>query len=58
MLPDENACHDTFTRVISDAVKPTGLHDLLEELVLRSRLHLAGVAAERTPGTGQIPFDA
>lgn len=58
ILPDKNAYYDTLTRVISDAVKPTGLYIVPGELVNRSGLYLANVTADRTLGARQIPFEA
>ena len=56
ILPDKNAYYDTFTRIVSDWVKPTGLYIVPGELINRSGLHLANVTAGRTLGSRQIPF--
>lgn len=58
ILPDKNAYYDTFTRILSDGVKPTGLYIIPGELVHRAGLHLANVTADRALGSRQIPFEA
>ena len=58
ILPDKDAYYDTFTRIVSDGVKPTGLYIIPGELVHRQGLYLANVTADRKLGTRQIPFEA
>ncbi|MEZ5595890.1 MAG: hypothetical protein R3E84_05785 [Pseudomonadales bacterium] len=56
ILPDKDAYYDTFTRVSSTCVKPTGLYIIPGELISRSGLYLANVSAGRDLGSRQIPF--
>jgi len=58
ILPDKNAYYDTFTRVVAEGVKPTGLYIIPGELIHRSGLHLANVTANRSLGSRQIPFES
>ncbi len=58
ILPDKNAYYDTFTRIVADGIKPTGLYIVPGELVKRAGLHLANVTADRTLGPRQIPFES
>jgi hypothetical protein len=54
ILPDKNAYYDTFTRIVTDWVKPTGLYIVPGELINRNGLHLANVTAERSLGVSGI----
>jgi len=56
VLPDPYAFQDTFSRISSDAVQPTGLHLVPGETIQRQGLHLIMAVQKSYKASLPVPF--